>query len=132
MYLCMVTILVVWPYTIGSIESNFERKMIHLLQPKSEMQFYFEIWNFIEFLMTKKVLKTQNLSQLRSKNYEITFIKPYLFIEGFPTIWRKHLSVPKFWFYWIFNEKNCSIFNNSCTTCLNIMKPHWYTQWMVR
>jgi hypothetical protein len=45
--------------------------------------------------MTKKLLKIQNLSQLRFKKYEITFIKPYLFIEGFPTIWRKHSSIPE-------------------------------------
>jgi hypothetical protein len=82
-------------YTIGSIESILKGKWYTFFTPKSEIQFYFENWIFIEFLMTKKLLKIQNLSQLSSKNHEITFIKPYLFIESFPTIWRKHLSVPK-------------------------------------
>ncbi len=106
-------------YNIGSIESILKGKWYTFFNLHLKSNFILKI----EFLMTKKLLKIQNLTQLSCINYEITFIKPYLFIEGFPTIWRKHSSVPKLSSFDFIELAMKKIVQQYSTTLAHIM---WY------
>jgi len=88
-------------------------------------------WNLIESIVTK-IIPNLIFSHLKS-NLVMNHLHKVLLIEGFPIISRTH-SIPfkSFFHYILFLMKMCSIFNNSCTQGLNIVKlgpwctlTHW-------